>query len=51
MVRPVKSAAARVESTSATLQAPLLQFKKYGLRIEVVQMLPKPVFDVKVKDK
>jgi len=51
VVRPVKAAAARVGSTSATLQALLLQFKKYGLRVEIVKMLPRPVFDVKLKDK
>jgi len=51
MPRPVKKAATSVESAAAFYHYLGQKIEKYGVRITVVQMLPKPVFDITIKDK
>lgn len=49
--RPVKSAATSVGSAAAFYHYLGQKIEKWGIRITVVQMFPKPIIDITIKDK
>jgi len=49
--RPIKGAAISVDNTATFYYYLGQKIEKYGIRVAVVQMLPKPVFDITIKDK
>jgi len=51
MPRPVKAAAQSVKGTGDFYRYLGEKFEKYGLRVTVVQVFPKPIFDIKIKDR
>ena len=49
--RPLPKAATSVDNTATFYHYLGQKIEKYGIRVAVVQMLPKPVFDITIKDK
>ena len=51
MRRPVKAAAQSVDNTADWIRYIAQKIDKWGIRVTVVQWLPKPIVDLQIKDK
>ena len=51
MDRPVKGAARSVDAAAVLIKRLGAKIEKYGVRMTVVKMLPKPVIDFTIKDR
>ncbi len=48
--RPVKKAATKVDIAATKAYSLMQKLEKNGIRVEVVQMLPRPIIDLKIKN-
>ena len=49
--RPIKAAAQSVDVTADWIRMIAQKIDKYGIRVKVVEVLPKPTFDITIKQK